>query len=149
MQFEAHQTFGERAEKEPGKLSPTLLAYVRGGGEISRAVYDAAVAERARLIESYAAWSRRYDALLTPPTTGEAPTPETTGDPRFCTRWTFTRAPAVSLPTGLSPAGLPLGLQLAGTPGDDARLLRTAAWAEAILTAPRWSLDRLAVGAGA
>ncbi|HEU5317880.1 MAG TPA: amidase [Chloroflexota bacterium] len=149
MQFEAHQTFGERGEREPEKFSATLLDYVRGGGAISRANYDGAVAVRARLIESLSAWSRQFDALLTPPTTGEAPTPETTGDPRFCTRWTFTRTPAVTLPTGLGPAGLPLGLQLAGTPDDDARLLRTAAWAEARLTAPRWSLDRLAAGVNA
>jgi Asp-tRNA(Asn)/Glu-tRNA(Gln) amidotransferase A subunit family amidase len=71
--------------------------------------------------------------VLTPPATGEAPTPETTGDPRFCTRWTLLGAPAIVLPTGLGPAGLPLGLQLAGAPGGDRRLLAAAAWVERTL----------------
>ena len=36
--------------------------------------------------------------------------------------------PAVSLPILRGPAGLPLGVQLVGAMGDDARLLRTARW---------------------
>ena len=37
----------------------------------------------------------------------------------------------LTLPTGLGPHRLPLGLQVAGTPGDDARLLAAASWVEA------------------
>jgi Asp-tRNA(Asn)/Glu-tRNA(Gln) amidotransferase A subunit family amidase len=36
--------------------------------------------------------------------------------------------PAVSLPLLTGPAGLPVGVQLVGRRGDDARLLRAAAW---------------------
>ena len=143
MQFEAHQSFGRRAVEEPEKLSSTLLAYVRGGGEIPRERYEAALRERGRLIEAFMAWARQFDALLTPPTTGEAPTPETTGDPRFCTRWTLIGAPAVTIPSGLGPSGLPLGLQLVGAPGEDRRVLRAAAWAEEALPAPQWGASRL------
>jgi len=42
-------------------------------------------------------------------------------------------APAITIPTGLGPHRLPLGLQLVGAPGDDERLLAAAAWAEAML----------------
>ncbi|HEX2323891.1 MAG TPA: amidase, partial [Chloroflexota bacterium] len=70
----------------------------------------------------------------TPPATGEAPGLETTGDPRFCTRWTLLGAPALVLPSGRGRQGLPLGLQLVGAQGDDQRLLRAAAWAERVLT---------------
>lgn len=143
MRFEAHQTFGWRAKEEPEKFSPTLLQYVRGGAEIARSAYEASLKERARLIETFTPWAARFDALLTPPTTGEAPTAETTGDPRFCTRWTLVGAPAVTIPTGLGPSGLPLGLQLVGTSGQDKQLLRIAAWAERLLPAPRWDLSRL------
>ena len=73
------------------------------------------------------------DVFLTPPAIGEAPTPETTGDPRFCSRWSLVGAPAITIPTGLGPHRLPLGLQLVGAPGDDERLLSAAAWAEAML----------------
>ena len=38
------------------------------------------------------------------------------------------RVPAMSLPLLTGEAGMPLGLQLIGEPGDDARLLRTANW---------------------
>ena len=44
--------------------------------------------------------------------------------------------PAVSVPCGFSAEGLPIGLQLLGRPGDDARVLRTAAAYEA---ATAWS----------
>ncbi len=74
-----------------------------------------------------------YDAILTLPTLGEAPPLETTGDPRLCTRWTLVGAPAISLPAGRGPAGLPLGLQLAAQPGADRRLLGAAAWVESRL----------------
>lgn len=148
MQFEAHQTFGRRAEQEPEKLSAVLLEYVRGGGEIPREKYDAARRGQARLTAALTEWAAQFDALLTPPTTGEAPTPETTGDPRFCTRWTLTGAPAVTIPTGLGPSGLPLGLQVVGAPGADRRTLRAAAWAERALPAPRWDESRLTAARG-
>jgi Asp-tRNA(Asn)/Glu-tRNA(Gln) amidotransferase A subunit family amidase len=46
----------------------------------------------------------------------------------FCSLWTLAGVPAVSLPLLAGEAGLPLGLQLVGAPGGDARLLRTANW---------------------
>ena len=48
-------------------------------------------------------WAAPYDAILTPPTTGEAPGPDTTGDARFCSRWSLAGAPAITVPTGLGP----------------------------------------------
>jgi Asp-tRNA(Asn)/Glu-tRNA(Gln) amidotransferase A subunit family amidase len=71
----------------------------------------------------------RYDAILTPAATGEAPAGlESTGSPVFCTLWTYCGTPAVSLPLLAGAKGLPIGVQLVGRRGDDARLLRTAAW---------------------
>ena len=71
----------------------------------------------------------RYDAILTPAATGEAPAGiESTGSPVFCTLWTYCGTPAVSLPLLAGANGLPIGVQLVGRRGDDARLLRTAAW---------------------
>jgi Asp-tRNA(Asn)/Glu-tRNA(Gln) amidotransferase A subunit family amidase len=58
---------------------------------------------------------------------------ETTCDPRFCTLGTLAGAPAIAIPNGRGPAGLPIGLQLVGRRGDDARLLATASWVEATL----------------
>jgi Asp-tRNA(Asn)/Glu-tRNA(Gln) amidotransferase A subunit family amidase len=36
--------------------------------------------------------------------------------------------PAITLPLMTGPNGLPIGVQLIGRHGDDARLLRTARW---------------------
>ena len=41
-------------------------------------------------------------------------------------------APAISLPWGVDPAGLPLGLQLIGRPGSDEAVLRMATLLEAL-----------------
>ncbi len=92
--------------------------------------------ERDQLIATFADWAAPYDAILTPPVLGEAPTAETTGDPRFCSRWSLLGTPAIAIPTGLGPHRLPLGLQLVAAPGDDARLLAAAMWTESILPAP-------------
>ncbi|MEA2662057.1 MAG: hypothetical protein QOH08_1629, partial [Chloroflexota bacterium] len=101
-----------------------------------------AIRERLRLIAAFNEWAAAYDAILTVPAIGEAPTAETTGDPRFCSRWTFVGAPAVVIPTGLGPHGLPLGLQLVGARGSDRRLLAAAATAESLLPRPPRPNDR-------
>jgi len=71
----------------------------------------------------------RYDAIITPATTGEAPAGlDSTGNPIFNSLWTYLGAPAITLPLMEGPNGLPVGVQLVGRRGDDARLLRTASW---------------------
>jgi amidase len=46
---------------------------------------------------------------------------------------TVTGCPAISIPCGLTAAGLPVGLQIIGKPYGEANLLSVAAWCEAIL----------------
>jgi Asp-tRNA(Asn)/Glu-tRNA(Gln) amidotransferase A subunit family amidase len=80
----------------------------------------------------------RYDALVTPAAPGEAPLGlDATGNPVFCTMWTYLGTPAVTLPLLKGPAGMPLGVQLIGRRGEDAKLLRTAAWLVRHLGQPR------------
>jgi len=47
--------------------------------------------------------------------------------------WSLTGFPALNLPIGFDPQGLPLGLQLAAPPHADNALLGAAAWCEAQL----------------
>ncbi len=71
----------------------------------------------------------RCDAILAPAAPGPAPRGlESTGDPVFNGLWTLCGVPAVTLPLLEADNGLPMGVQLVGRRGDDARLLRTARW---------------------
>ena len=75
-----------------------------------------------------------FDALLTLPAFGEAPCGlDSTGDAEYCAPWTFIGAPAVTLPAGFGPNGLPLGIQIVGRYREDLRVLRIAKWMEAAL----------------
>ncbi|EIM96367.1 amidase [Paraburkholderia hospita] len=74
------------------------------------------------------------DALLTLPTLGQAPYGHLdTGDPRCCAPWSLVGMPAVSIPSGWSADGLPLGLQLVGQFGCDLELLRVAEFVEQVI----------------
>jgi Asp-tRNA(Asn)/Glu-tRNA(Gln) amidotransferase A subunit family amidase len=133
MLYEAGQAVLPKVARRPETVSAFARAQLAEGARIDHRVYAQALDARDRLVATFLDWASPYDAILTPPALGEAPTPETTGDPRFCSRWSLVGAPAITIPTGLGPNRLPLGLQLVGAPGDDERLLAAAAWAEAML----------------
>lgn len=67
------------------------------------------------------------DLLLTPSAPGEAPQGiGATGNAIFNNIWTTTHLPAVTLPAGTGPNGLPLGVQVIGQLHQDHRLLSAA-----------------------
>jgi amidase len=75
-----------------------------------------------------------YDAILTPAAPGEAPEGlGWTGDPVCNALWTALHGPAISIPAGRGPSGLPLGLQLVAPAGQDRALLGWAGWLEGLL----------------
>ena len=133
MLFEEARSMAPDLDGRENLISATVREHLAEGAAMSDTDYREAMAARARILRSFADWATRYDAILTPAAVGEAPTPETTGDPRFCTRWSLVGAPAIVIPSGLGPHRLPLGLQLVGAPGDDRRLLAAAAWCESRL----------------
>jgi len=91
--------------------------------------YQAALARIPQVTEGLQELFDRYDALLTPSAAGTAPQGlSSTGDPAFCTIWTYCGMPALNLPLMRGAGGLPLGMQLVGPRHGDARLLRTARW---------------------
>ena len=91
--------------------------------------YQRALARIPLLNSAFDEIFERCDALLTPSAPGTAPKGlESTGDPSFCTLWTFLGMPAISLPLMQGENGLPLGVQLVGPRNGDARMLRTAKW---------------------
>ncbi|HSW94536.1 MAG TPA: amidase [Patescibacteria group bacterium] len=136
MAYESTRTLGPLARSRPDDVSQQAREFFEWGATIAADEYERAIRERLPLIAAFNEWAEPYDAIVTPPVIGEAPVRATTGDPRFCSRWTFVGAPTVVIPTGLGPSGLPLGLQLVGARGSDRRLLGAAAWAASLLPAP-------------
>lgn len=133
MRYEGTHGIGRVATARPELVSEVARALFAEGDRVSDAQHAGDLRERERLIREFAAWASGYDAVLTPSAPGEAPGPETTGDPIFCSRWSLLGAPAVTIPVGPGPSGLPLGLQLVGAPNDDKRVLAAAGWAEKVV----------------
>lgn len=74
------------------------------------------------------------DALLTAAAPGPAPAGlTTTGSQALASPWSFLGFPAACINGGLSPEGLPLGLQLLDTPRRDFALLKVGGWCENVL----------------
>ena len=112
------------------RLSEQLRAQIEGGREVRAAEYLDALGRIKLVNDSFTElFEQRYDAILTPAAPSVAPKGlASTGDPSFCTLWTFCGMPALSLPLLQSSSGMPLGVQLVGPRYGDARLLRTARW---------------------
>jgi Asp-tRNA(Asn)/Glu-tRNA(Gln) amidotransferase A subunit family amidase len=115
-------------ERGGAASSQQLRDKLAEGSEVSALRYLAARDNARRYASGFAEIFKEYDAIITPATTGVAPKGTATGNPAFCTLWTLTGLPALSLPLLTGEGGLPLGVQLVGERGDDARLLRTANW---------------------
>ncbi|MGH2349643.1 MAG: amidase family protein, partial [bacterium] len=74
------------------------------------------------------------EVLVMPTTPAPAPSGlDSTGDPSFCAPWSFAGLPAISLPSGLTPDGLPMAIQLVAGPEAELRLLAAARWCEQVI----------------
>jgi amidase len=129
MNYEIYAALAcERLQHHEG-LSDKLKQMLKNAQQCDALRYDAAQALvascRGQLEEVFA----DVDVLLAPSAPGEAPASlAATGDPIFCRMWTVLHVPAINLPCGLGPHGLPVGLQIIGRRGDDARALAVADW---------------------
>ena len=128
QEFETARSLGPELEHR-ALLSESLVSLVERGLRISEADYRSA---RAAAVDSCGPLVTRlagYDAVLTPSATGVPPLGiESTGDALFCRAWTLLGTPSLSVPLVWTPAGLPIGLQLVGAPGEDRRVFEAAAW---------------------
>jgi Asp-tRNA(Asn)/Glu-tRNA(Gln) amidotransferase A subunit family amidase len=124
-------------DRDASKLSRSALERLATAEAMTLAEYGAAITVRQRNRETYAGLAARYDGVITLAAPGAAPAGlGSTGNPVFNVPASMLGIPAVSLPL-FSIEGLPLGLQVAGFVGEDARLFAIAAAIRDQLTAAR------------
>lgn len=130
MAAEVAHNFEREWQNSRALLSEQLRGQIERGREVRAVDYQRALSQIAPMHDSFVElFEQRYDAILTPAAPSAAPKGLTsTGDPAFCTLWTLCGMPSLTLPLLQSSDGLPLGVQLVGPRGGDARLLRTARW---------------------
>ncbi|MFD8702149.1 amidase [Kitasatospora sp. NPDC059648] len=120
-----------------GLYRPETAAGIRVGQGVAAEDREAALGFRERLRERVAgaAAAAGVDLWLAPSAPGGAPEGlHSTGDAVMSLPWSYLGLPALSLPAGRTPDGLPLGLQVVGVAGEDERLLARAALLEGLLT---------------
>lgn len=110
-------------------MSDVLQSAMDEGKLVPARDYIAALDWREVMNAGLEAIFARCDAILCPAAPGPAPEGlADTGSPIFNGLWTLAGVPAVTLPVFTADNGLPMGVQLVGRRGDDARLMRTARW---------------------
>ncbi|HRE20678.1 MAG TPA: amidase [Rhabdaerophilum sp.] len=135
--YEGAQSLAYEYRHRGADLSPILAKCLEAGRAISIEEYDDArgAANRARRASRMV--FEPVDVLLTYSANGEAPSCETTGDPRYNKLVTLLGLPAVNVPGYRGGKGLPVGVQVIGAFGDDHRTLAAAAFLERALGAVR------------
>ncbi len=127
MLAEIALNFGHYYERGKDALSAAMREAIEEGRGILATGFAEALRERERLYERFASLVEPYDGVITLPAPGPAPRGvDTTGNPVFCTLWTYLGTPALSLPL-LTVGGLPLGVQLVGPRLGEAKLFQAAA----------------------
>jgi Asp-tRNA(Asn)/Glu-tRNA(Gln) amidotransferase A subunit family amidase len=133
MWYEVGHSLADEFTRHPEKLSQQLRERCEKGYAMDAAEYNAAIALgrecRARLADAFG----DCDVLLAPSAPGEAPAGQATGDPVMNQVWTFLHVPCLTVPAGTGPNGLPVGVQIVGRIGDDARTLAAAQWIQGSL----------------
>jgi Asp-tRNA(Asn)/Glu-tRNA(Gln) amidotransferase A subunit family amidase len=132
--YEMARGLAHEAAQHRSRISPMLLERIDAGRAIPYAEYAKALVYAADCRRRLTVLASDIDAILTPSATGEAPLGlGSTGNTAMNRLWTLLHGPCVTVPAGECPAGMPLGIQLVGLPGADARTLGVAMWAHSIL----------------
>ncbi len=135
MCFEETHSLAHERNRHWTQISERLRGTINAGLQVSPERYAAAQALAVACRGVLAGLFVDCDVLLAPSAPGEAPAGlATTGDPIFNRMWTLLRTPCVNIPVAAGAHGLPVGLQVIGDFGCDARALTAAHWLHRALT---------------
>jgi Asp-tRNA(Asn)/Glu-tRNA(Gln) amidotransferase A subunit family amidase len=132
---------GDLVATSPKLIEPLLLAAVKRFREMDADAYTRLQRKQFEVREVLRQFFERYDLLLTPTTPCVAWDVEQLVPPGLDSAVPFTRPfnhtgqPAASVPCGLTPANLPVGLQIVAPLGDEATLIAALRVVEGTLSA--------------
>lgn len=119
---------------DPELFRPSMRSSVQVGLLTPASYYLQAQRLRYRFRKDMEQITARYDALMTPTTPTPAPKGlGSAGSAVFQSPWSFSGFPTLSVPSGLTQTGLPLGIQLIAGPFAEAQLLQVGHWCERAL----------------
>ncbi|MQF69420.1 amidase [SAR202 cluster bacterium AD-804-J14_MRT_500m] len=126
-----HQPMYERQAMD---YQPKIREMIATGFKTDGVTYSKAQERRQIFIVELEKTVELADVILTPSTPSPAPGDITnTGNPMFQGPWTSAGLPVITLPSGISDSGLPLGIHLAASSFAEDRLLSAAAWCESVI----------------
>jgi Asp-tRNA(Asn)/Glu-tRNA(Gln) amidotransferase A subunit family amidase len=136
--WEDHWALRGLVTENPGGVSRRSKDVVAVAERLGVQGYMGLLRRRALVRDEHAALASTVDAFIAPSSPGPAPlwsgdvpgkplAPWPTGDPVFNTPSSLLGAPAVTVPL-MSVHGLPVGVQVMGQPGTDARITAIARW---------------------
>ena len=129
MESDMARSFSAEYTKSKHKLSNNIIEAIERGMKYTAVEYNNALSKIDAANIYFKQFFYDYDAILTPSASGEASKGlKSTGNPIFCTIWTFCGMPCISLPLLQGNNGLPIGVQLVSSLFDDERLFRNASW---------------------
>ena len=129
MESDMARSFSSEYTKSKHKLSNNIIEAIERGMKYTAVEYNNALSKIDAANIYFKQFFYDYDAILTPSASGEASKGlKSTGNPIFCTIWTFCGMPCITLPLLQGKNGLPIGVQLVSSLFDDERLFRNASW---------------------
>ena len=129
MESDMATSFSTEYKSSKNKLSKKIIEAIERGMKYTSMEYNDALIKMDAANTYFKQFFHDYDAILTPSAAGEAPKGlEFTGNPIFCTIWTYCGMPSITLPLLQGKNGLPIGVQLVSSLFDDERLFRNASW---------------------
>jgi amidase len=132
--------FGELLRQHPDALKPSLADNIRAGAPLTGSDVARAYAQRTALGERMRLFFESHDVLVMPvsqvppfPADQEYPTAINGREQQTYLDWmrsayliTVTGCPAISVPAGFTPTGLPIGIQIVAPHSGERRLLEVA-----------------------
>ncbi|MGA0178227.1 MAG: amidase [Burkholderiaceae bacterium] len=150
----AHSVWNGLTDAQREQTDPDFAAEALMGERLDQRTVQDLTMRRGLLGSHMRQFMQRYDALLTPagaiPALDARPAGQQQWTDDAMLGWTpfsypfnLTQQPAISVPCGLTQAGLPIGLQIVGRMFDDAMVLRVARAYESVHPVPRPVLANL------